>query len=58
MQYLASSTSIELRMEGVNILNHPTFNAGDQNINATNFGVIPYTMNSPRLMQFAARYTW
>jgi hypothetical protein len=48
--------SIELRMEGTNILNHPTFYVGDQNINSTTFGVIGSTFNPPRVMQFAARY--
>jgi hypothetical protein len=48
--------SIELRMEGVNVLNHPTFYVGDQNINSTTFGVIGSMFNSPRVMQFAARY--
>jgi hypothetical protein len=48
--------SIELRMEGVNVLNHPTFWVGDQNINSTTFGVIGSMLNSPRVMQFAARY--
>jgi len=48
--------SVELRMEGVNVLNHPTFYVGDQNINSTTFGVIGSMLNSPRVMQFAARY--
>ncbi|MES1257712.1 MAG: hypothetical protein ABUS51_04750, partial [Acidobacteriota bacterium] len=48
--------SLEVRMEGVNILNHPTFYSGDQNINSTTFGVIGSTFNPPRVMQFAARY--
>jgi hypothetical protein len=48
--------SIELRMEGVNVLNHPTFWSGDQNINSTTFGVIGSMLNSPRVMQFTARY--
>jgi hypothetical protein len=48
--------SIELRMEGTNIFNHPTFYVGDQNINSTTFGVIASTMNLPRIMQFAAKY--
>ena len=47
---------IEVRMEGVNVLNHPTFWVGDQNINATTFGVIGSMLNSPRVMQFWARY--
>jgi hypothetical protein len=48
--------SVELRMEGINVLNHPSFFAGNQNINSTTFGVIGSTFNRPRVMQFAARY--
>jgi trimeric autotransporter adhesin len=48
--------SLELRMEGVNVLNHPSFYAGDQNINSNTFGVITSTFNPPRVMQFAASY--
>jgi hypothetical protein len=48
--------SLQLRMEGVNVLNHPSFYVGDQNINSNTFGVISSMYNSPRLMQFAARY--
>ena len=48
--------SLQLRMEGVNVLNHPSFYVGDQNINSTTFGVITSTYNSPRVMQFGARY--
>jgi hypothetical protein len=52
---LTERQSVELRMEGVNVLNHPSFYVGDQNINSTNFGVIGSMFNSPRLLQFAAR---
>jgi hypothetical protein len=48
--------SVEVRMEGVNVLNHPSFYVGDQNINSTTFGVIGSMFNSPRVMQFGLRY--
>ena len=48
--------SIELRMEGTNVLNHPSFFAGNENINSTKFGVIGSTVSTPRLMQFAVYY--
>jgi hypothetical protein len=48
--------SIEIRLEGVNVLNHPSFYVGDQNINANTFGVIGSTFNSPRVIQIGARY--
>jgi hypothetical protein len=50
--------SLELRMEGQNIFNHPTFWTGDQNINDTTFGVISNTLNFPRLMQFGLKYSF
>jgi hypothetical protein len=48
--------SIELRMEGTNILNHPTFSVGDQNINSATFGVVGSTFTLPRVMQFVVKY--
>jgi len=48
--------SLEIRGEAVNILNHPSFYSGDQNINSTSFGVIGSTFSTPRVTQFAARY--
>jgi hypothetical protein len=48
--------SVEVRMEGVNILNHPSFYSGEQNINSATFGVLGSTFNPARVMQFAARY--
>jgi hypothetical protein len=50
--------AIEVRMGGLNVLNHPTFNAGDQNINANNFGTVAFELNSPRILQFGAKYTF
>ncbi len=48
--------SMEVRMEGVNILNHPSFYSGEQNINSSTFGLLGSTFNPARVMQFAARY--
>jgi hypothetical protein len=48
--------SFEIRMEGVNVLNHPTFYIGDQNINSNTFGVVSSMFNSPRVMQFGVKY--
>jgi hypothetical protein len=47
--------SLEIRIQGSNILNHPTFFPGDQNINSTTFGVVNGVGGS-RIMQFALRY--
>jgi len=45
-----------LRMQGFNILNHPTFNPGDQNINSPTFGLVGGTRSDPRIMEFGLRY--
>jgi hypothetical protein len=48
--------NVELRMDAFNALNHPTFWAGDQNINSTTFGVVSSTLYSARIMQFGLLY--
>ncbi len=48
--------SLEVRMEGTNVLNHPTFLVGDQNINSTSFGAVTSMLNPPRIMQFGVKY--
>ena len=44
--------SVEIRAEAINVLNHPTFFIGDQNINDTTFGVIGMSLLPPRVVQF------
>jgi hypothetical protein len=53
---LTERQSLMLRVEGVNVLNHPTFWVGDQNINSTTFGAVASMLNSPRIMQVALHY--
>ena len=53
---ISERQSVELRMEGTNVLNHPTFWSGDQNINSNTFGVVSSMLNLPRIMQFGAKY--
>jgi hypothetical protein len=48
--------SLELRMEALNVLNHPTWVVDDQDINSTSFGRIQRTANSPRTIQLSAHY--
>lgn len=48
--------TVELRMEGRNVLNHPTFLTGTQVINSTTFGAISSVLNPPRVMQFGLSY--
>jgi hypothetical protein len=57
--------SLEIRMDVVNALNHPTFYTGESynqgappsrfNINGTNFGRIGFTYFDRRLVQIGAR---
>ena len=50
--------NLELRIEAFNVLNHPTFWVGDQNINTTTFGVISSMFFSPRVVQFGLTYSF
>ena len=56
MTHLTERQSVELRMEAQNILNHPAFFAGDQDINSTQFGKIGSTFFGRRLIQFGLYY--
>ncbi|HEY1337689.1 MAG TPA: TonB-dependent receptor [Bryobacteraceae bacterium] len=47
---------VELRMDAYNMLNHPTFWSGDQNINSTQFGTVTSMFFVPRILQFGLRY--
>jgi hypothetical protein len=49
---------IELAMDAINALNHATFYAGDQNINATTFGQVSSMFFQPRVVQFGVHYTF
>jgi hypothetical protein len=48
--------SVELRMEALNVLNHPTWVVDDQDINSTSFGRIQRTANNPRTIQLSLHY--
>jgi hypothetical protein len=52
---LRERQALEIRMEAFNALNHPSFYAGDQNINSNKFGVVGGDYGS-RIVQFGAHY--
>ena len=47
--------ALELRMEALNVLNHPTWFVPDQDINTTTFGRVS-TANSSRKIQLSAHF--
>ena len=55
---ITETKKLELAMDAINALNHATFWSGDQNINATNFGVIGSMFYLPRVVQFGVHYTF
>jgi len=52
--------TLELRVDALNLFNHPTFQIGDQNINSTTFGKITSTGTAlsatRRLVQIGLTY--
>ncbi|HSK73104.1 MAG TPA: hypothetical protein VK892_15505, partial [Pyrinomonadaceae bacterium] len=51
------SMRLQLRMEAFNVLNYQVpFFAADLNVNSTSFGRITSTYNTPRIIQFGARF--
>jgi hypothetical protein len=55
---LTEAKKLELAMDAVNALNHPTFWSGDQNINSTTFGVVSSMFYAQRVVQFGVHYTF
>lgn len=53
---IRESMSFEIRGEGFNVLNHPVFFIGNQNINSTTFGQITSTNSVPRVVQIGATF--
>lgn len=62
---IREGTNLQFRAEFFNLFNHPQFflagvgGTGEQDINTpTTFGVINQTVNNPRLVQFALKFTF
>jgi hypothetical protein len=55
---ITENVGLQLRGEFFNILNHPVFFSGSHDINSPNFGRITQTLNSPRVVQLAAKITF
>ncbi len=55
---LTETVNLQLRGEFFNLLNTPIFFITSQDINSPNFGRITQTLNSPRVVQLAAKITF
>lgn len=55
---LTEQTELEFRAEFFNLLNHPIFFVGNQNINSNTFGKITTTFTDPRVIQFAVKLSF
>jgi hypothetical protein len=55
---ITETKKVEVAMDAINALNHPTFWSGDQNINSATFGVIGSMFYQPRVVQFGVHYTF
>ena len=49
--------NLELHLETYNAFNHPVFGTPDTEVDDPNFGIITYTSNGPRQVQFGVKLT-
>jgi hypothetical protein len=57
-EYFGEGRSLEIRWEMFNMFNTPQFGLPERNINSSAVGRITTLSGDPRLMQFAARFTF
>jgi len=55
---ITESANLEFRAEFFNVLNHPVFFVGNQNINDPNFGKITTPFSAPRVIQLALKVSF
>jgi hypothetical protein len=55
---ITENVGLQLRGEFFNVLNKPIFFSGSHDINSPNFGRITQTLNTPRVVQLAAKITF
>ena len=54
---LTERQSVDIRMDALNALNHPTFFLGDQLLDSTSFGRVTSAAFDRRIVQFALRHS-
>ena len=55
---IAERQSVEVRMDALNALNHPSFSIGDQVVDSSTFGKVTTQAFDRRIVQFAVRYSF
>jgi Carboxypeptidase regulatory-like domain/TonB dependent receptor len=58
MNWLREGSSLQIRSEFFNALNHPQFSLPNTNYSSSSFGVIQSTAVNPRIIQLALKFTF
>jgi hypothetical protein len=54
--WIGEKSSLELRLEAYNPLNHTRYNLPNTNLSDSYFGIVTSTVGNPRTLQIALRY--